>query len=330
MKGQREAKERLEKENRRFKEFLQKGGSRTLVVGANTSMDYYFIQPMQRVLRYKMLLEELLQCTDSAAQREEHVAATEALSRVKACAGKANEGMRRDEESAMIARLRDQQQLGNARCLVQGRMKSGLDGPTRWYYLFDDAVLFSEAIPNHCGPGALVGYVERPQDLQRKVVCGVRGLEAPQLEWEAEGGSKEILVVNEENAASRQTQWVLAMKTAILKVKLKRALGSGKSVKQMAQELEWDAEGTCSVAAIREMLSGLDLREDDYALILLQVEGGRMKKKDFHETFQLFSDWHDRMFDPARPPSSSSCSLLSIAGVVVFVAAALAKGLDLA
>jgi len=163
--------QQLKAENLRFKHFLERdfGGGAASVTNESLNsletakvqpIDFYLIEPFQRVLRYKLLLERLIKHTP-ATLKEELRRVEAALEYVTKVANKANEEKKKKEQRLNLRRLQTALEGSeginkNAKCLKQGAVsriprnwwngKLQLEDPQkRWYYLFDSGLVVSEA-----------------------------------------------------------------------------------------------------------------------------------------------------------------------------------------
>eukprot|EP01103_Thecamoeba_quadrilineata_P005064 TRINITY_DN14917_c0_g1_i1.p1 TRINITY_DN14917_c0_g1~~TRINITY_DN14917_c0_g1_i1.p1 ORF type:complete len:933 (+),score=190.73 TRINITY_DN14917_c0_g1_i1:33-2831(+) len=79
------ARDKLIQTNKSFREFVTKALEENNEFGTNTSLDNILIQPVQRICRYPLFLEEMRKCTDDAGKRTEieqaHAAVGELIER---------------------------------------------------------------------------------------------------------------------------------------------------------------------------------------------------------------------------------------------------------
>lgn len=68
-------------------------------------IDFYLIEPFQRVLRYKMLIERVLTCTDVKSDKAEFDCLQDALSSVGSVATAMNEAKREAEQMENLRRI---------------------------------------------------------------------------------------------------------------------------------------------------------------------------------------------------------------------------------
>ncbi|KAJ2614196.1 hypothetical protein H4S08_001819 [Coemansia sp. RSA 1365] len=201
-------------ENQEFARFIQQASSNSECKGL--SFQSYLLLPVQRIPRYKLLLEDLLKHTPTT--HVDHQSIGDALRTIEEVATFVNENIEENEMTLSIIEI--QRTLGlKESLLVPGRRLVKMGALTkicrkshqqRNFYLFNDILLYSS------GPAPLID----DQSGHRKVpLAGCKVMDIPDNgEWLNQftiiSREKSFIVYTE--TAADKASWITALSTAIL------------------------------------------------------------------------------------------------------------------